>query len=518
MKPLVRTIFTIVSALLLTAAFPRPGWEILAWVAFVPFFYALKETRFWQGVGLGVLFGLVHFAAILYWVGYPVYVYAHMPMWAAVGAVFLLSLILSMYMGLFGGACSLLLPRPVAFLLAAPVFFLATEYLRATLFSGFPWALLGASQAEQLRILQIADIFGVWGISFLIILGNISIYLMIQSYITNGRTLAQGERATLLLVFIFPFLLAVSIFYGNYRIASIHEALQNAPSVQTAILQGNIQPSLKWDQDHQVRSVQTYIRLGTSPLAQKADLVVLPETAMAFQLHHEKAIWSLVQEVVFPAKAWFVLGAPHWEEINGQRHYYNSAFLANPNGDLVARYDKAHLVPFGEYAPPIPLGGKVGLPGGSDFTPGVPGRVLQTDKAVLGPQICYEIIFPVYSRLATQNGADILVNLTEDGWYGDTAGPRQHFAMVILRTVENRRSLVRAANTGISGFILPTGESIANTKLNEEAVVMAKLPILTTTTIYQKMGDILPQTCTIIFVVWLVAQVVFYVRRKQNFI
>jgi len=506
----------LISALFLTAAFPAIGWSLFAWIALIPFFYALRGLDFWQGFSLGSLLGLIHFCGILYWIGYPVTKYAHMSIFLAMGAVFLLSFILSIFIGVFGVAIVSVINRPALFYFGTPVFFLAVEYARSTFFSGFPWALLGASQYNQSLILQTADLFGVWGITFLLVLGNAAIFLMIESFRFYSRLKKQHEKSIFVLIFIFPLLLAAVIYYGHGRLLNIEKRSYESNHVRAAILQGNILPSLKWDTARRNQTMDKYIKLALTPTAQSADLIVLPETALAFQLVQEETSWSYMRAHIFPTKSWFVVGAPYSKEDKEITRYFNSAFLINPQGRIVDRYDKAHLVPFGEYSPAVPFGGRVALPGLGDFTPGEAGQILKTDKMILGPQICYEVIFPKYSRLTSQNGANILVNLTEDGWYGKTSGPYQHFSLTVLRAVENRRALIRAANTGFSGFVLPSGKVLTKSKLYEEAVLVADLPILKEKTVYQTIGDLLPQTCLVLLTIWFLFQIMIYSRQKKG--
>jgi apolipoprotein N-acyltransferase len=193
----------------------------------------------------------------------------------------------------------------------------------------------------------------------------------------------------------------------------------------------------------------------------------------------------------------FLIGSPSFERQEKGEIYFNSAYLVSPVTKNISKYDKAHLVPYGEYVPFrkwLPFLGKLVAQVG-DFRPGPPGKILPWHNNDLGVQICYEIIFPGLSRAMVKNNAVLLINITNDAWFGKTSGPYQHFSMTIFRAVENRRALARAANTGISGFIDPVGRILASTPLLEEAALTRALPLIRSTTFYTRYGDMLALAC-----------------------
>jgi apolipoprotein N-acyltransferase len=171
--------------------------------------------------------------------------------------------------------------------------------------------------------------------------------------------------------------------------------------------------------------------------------------------------------------------------------------LISPEGRPLGKYDKTHLVPFGEYVPLkrwLPFLGKIVAQVG-DFSRGRVGANLEWSRGDLGVLICYEVIFPYISRAAVENGAALLINITNDAWYGRSSAPYQHYSMAVFRAVENRRALVRAANTGISGFIDPAGRIRKSTALFEEAAAARRMPLLTVRTIYNRIGDRFAVAC-----------------------
>jgi apolipoprotein N-acyltransferase len=197
--------------------------------------------------------------------------------------------------------------------------------------------------------------------------------------------------------------------------------------------------------------------------------------------------------------------------------YYVSAYLISPQGKWI-RYNKSHLVPYGEYVPFkkwVPFLGKMVAHVG-DFVPGIKGKTIPWENAKLGIQICYEIIFPDLSRAMVKNGATLLVNITNDAWFGKTSGPYQHFSMTVFRAVENRRALARSANTGISGFIDPAGRILGSTPLLEEAVMTRSLPLLNQKSIYTRFGDVFAWACLALVLSVILFKIVNHVIRLRN--
>jgi apolipoprotein N-acyltransferase len=233
--------------------------------------------------------------------------------------------------------------------------------------------------------------------------------------------------------------------------------------------------------------------------SQEPELVVWPESAAPFYFIAEGPPTRMVMQGIQAANTHFLIGAPSFDLKGGEADYFNSAYLVGPGTEVLGKYDKAHLVPYGEYTPfkeYLPFLGKI-VEHVGDFKPGTKGQTLDMQGRKLGVQICYEIIFPALARAMAQNGADLLITITNDAWYGTTAGPYQHFSLAVLRAVENRRALARAANTGISGFIDPAGRVLDPTLLMKEAVVVRELPLLDAVSAYTRFGDIFAAGCLV---------------------
>lgn len=489
--------FSVLSGLLLTGAFPNIGMDWLAWFALVPLLIALKNLPPKEGFRIGFLAGLVHYLSLIYWTAYAMKTYGYLPLYLCIPILFLFAVYLALYMGGFSMALIWTSANPRFCVFMVPVLWAASEYIRSFLFSGFPWELLGYSQFSRLSLIQMSDIFGVYGVSFLIGLSNGVIFmamLCVKKENWQGKKISKrfagGSMAVFVLIFI-----AVSI-YGAWRIKTLDQKISLSPSVKTAVVQGNIDQSQKWDPAYRFSNTRKYIDLSISA---KADLIVWPETAVPFYFLYHMDMTKMVLEAARDIRAYVLLGSPSFvrkgtaEDIE----YYNSAYLISPEGAVAGKYNKTHLVPFGEYVPFkkwLPFIGKI-VEHVGDFTPGKEGNTLLMGDYPLGIQICYEIIFPNLSRAMTNNNAALLINITNDAWYGRTAAPYQHFSMTVFRAAENKRSLIRAANTGISGFIDPVGRIIGSTGIFEDAVLVRSVPLLREKTVYTRFGDVFAMIC-----------------------
>ncbi|MEJ2658352.1 MAG: apolipoprotein N-acyltransferase [Desulfobacterales bacterium] len=502
------------SGFLLTLSFPRTGISFLAWFALVPLFLALRDLSLKNGFYLGLLTGLVHYLTLIYWLVPTMTTYGHLPHYVSVPILLLLSLYLALYIALFSLAVRRLCTGPISLFFLTPLIWVSLEYVRTFLFTGFPWELLGYTQFNILHIIQISDIFGVYGVSFCIVLFNTTAFLIYlrlaeKGWQENSVDTAQAAGATAAFVLIF----AGVWFYGNWRIPQIHKLAVNSPSVKVAVIQGNIDQAKKWNPAFQRSSTIKYIRLSLLSKKLKPDLVVWPETATPFYFTKNVELSELVLSGIRETGADFLIGSPAFSVEKKKVKYYNSAFLVDKTGKVIGRYDKAHLVPFGEYVPLkkwLPFVGKM-VESVGDFQAGEKGRTLRWKNFRIGVLICYEIIFPPLARAMVQHNASMLVNLTNDAWYGKTSAPYQHFSMAIFRAVENRRALIRAANTGISGFIDPSGRIIENTQIFKDAVISRKVPLLQAETLYSRFGDVFAIAC-------LGLSVLFIILRSLKFL
>ena len=508
-----------VSGLLLTGAFPNVGWQWLAWFALLPLWMALSTASVRKGFLLGWIFGMVHFLTLIYWIAYTMRVYGYLPWWVSIPVLVLFAAFLALFFGLFGWITCLLSRKSLTGLWISPAVWVVLEYGRSILFSGFPWELIGHSQYELLPVIQIADIFGAYGVSFVILSTNTALftaylYITQKKYQTRSITkpMFLGATAVALL------LLVATVAYGLWRTQNISETAGRVDTARVAVVQGNIPQAIKWDPDFQVSTLKKYFQLSTQALRSNPDLIVWPETAAPFYFHHDVRLTEAVINGVRHLEAAFLIGSPTVIQKKTANVYYNSAYLIKPQGIVAGVYHKAHLVPFGEYVPLkrwLPFLGKIVAHVG-DFSRGKPGDTIEWNSSKLGILICYELIFPYLARTATQNGANVLVNMTNDAWYGRTGAPYQHFSMAVFRAIENRRCLIRSANTGISGFIEPTGRIQSTSALFEPAVKIHTIPLLHQFSLYTRYGDWFAIICLLVTGSAVVRQLVSLRRHQKN--
>lgn len=443
----------VLSAFLLVASFPRCNFEILAWIGFIPLFFALKHKTFWASFQLAYLTGIIFWLGVIYWLVH-----------VTVAGTVLLILYLSLYFGLFGVYASFVLrPSSKYSVLTLPSSWVFLEFLRSHLLTGFPWALLGYSQFLSPTLIQVSDITGVWGVSFLVMMVNAVLYALMRERPVHSKKCV---------IFVFCILLAYG--YGRFRINTF-ENQQYSRRYRVSLVQGNIPQELKWAPMARSYIINKYAALTKEAVKTQPDLIVWPEAALPVIVEEEPQYYARVSELAGDIRTPLLMGAVTRQE----KSYYNSALLLSPQGRLVRSYNKLHLVPFGEYIPLkhifpflqsiVPI---------ADVSPGREYTLFQISRLPLeedgpasgvfdrnkppitnqyGVLICFEDVFPELSSNFVKQGADFLINITNDGWYKQTSAPYQHLQASVFRAVENRVFLARAANTGISAFINPAG-------------------------------------------------------------
>lgn len=492
-----------ISGILLTGAFPKVGFDWLVWFALLPLLYALKDMPARAAFRMGFVTGMVHFLTLLYWLVPVMRTYGYLPAYLSITVLCLFAAVLALFIALFSAVLAALGKTPVRCLIMIPICWVAIEYLRAFIFSGFPWELLGYSQFNRLQLIQISDIFGVYGLSALIAFTNATLLIGLLFFTKKSwqdsnipNRLAAGSIIVLTAAFV------LTLSYGHWRLNDLDKRMAASPKARVAVIQGNIDQAIKWNPAFQIDTVKKYNRLSASIVEQDPDLIVWPESATPFYFLYEIKPSELVFEGIHQTAKDYLIGSPSFVRKDDVVQYFNSAYLISPQTKSMGKYDKTHLVPYGEYVPFkkwLPFLGKIVAQVG-DFEAGTIGNTLQWKDQQLGVQICYEIIFPGLSRAMARNNASLLINITNDAWFGTTSGPYQHFSMTVFRAVENKRSLARAANTGISGFIDPAGRILAATALLEEAAVIRSIPLLKEKTVYTIIGDLFARMCMAIVV------------------
>ncbi len=281
--------------------------------------------------------------------------------------------------------------------------------------------------------------------------------------------------------------------FGQYRLSGYEGEKRGEKLINTAIIQGNIDQSIKWDPEYQEKTINRYLRLTHSSYGFNPQIIVWPETALPFFFQDKTAFSDRVSMISKESGALFIFGSPAYRWENGIRRYYNRAYALSPDNLMAGYYDKVHLVPFGEYVPLKQVLSFVNrlVPAAGDFEPGDRIVPLNHDNLSMGILICFEAIFPELARAHVMKGANILVNLTNDAWFGMTSAPYQHLSMAIFRAVENRRPLIRAANTGFSAAIGTAGDIRAISPLFHEWVLSVPLEMpAPSLTLYTRFGDI----------------------------
>lgn len=483
--PLRSALLALLSGLMLTAAFPPGSLHWIAWFSLTPLFWSLAGRRPSAVFRLGVIAGLAHFVSLLYWIVLVLNHYGNLDLLVSIWPFLLLSLYLSLYVGFFTLFVTLD-SRSSSSAIAWASAWVGLEYVRSWLLTGFPWCLLGTSQYEQLPLVQLSSVTGVYGLSFLIVLVNALVFQVCASIRKGMSRILKWEMA------VAAFLLAAALVYGHSALVR-DRGQRPGVMARVAIAQANVDQSVKWDPAYQEETIHTYRTLTLEVRPFHPELVVWPETATPFfyQDNHEYA--PLVTALAREMGAILIFGSPAYQETGGNISYFNRAYLLSPaHPHRPMWYDKVHLVPFGEYVPLkrwLPFVHRL-VPAAGDFEAGRAVHPLQGGGLAAGVLICFEAIFPEIARKHVLKGASVLVNLTNDAWFGMTSAPHQHLAMAVFRAAENARPLVRAANTGISAFIDARGRITAKSGLFVQCALKGHVHLQEhKQTLYTRFGD-----------------------------
>lgn len=479
------------------------GW--LAWILLVPLHWAITGCPPRQAFQWGWVAGTLGFAGTITWVITAMNQYGQVPLAVSFG----LMLLLATYLGIFVGGYAwgyTIIQKKYADLswLAAPALWVALEYLRTYAFSGLPWALLGYSQYTWLSLIQVADITGVYGISFLVVMANVVIAQFLTWVTADPRTRMSGNPWRAIAGLAGSLVLVLG--YGFWQLHHQRSLNETAPTLTIGIVQANIEQGKKWDERYRDETMERYARLSEEA-GRGTDLLVWPEAATPFLFEQEPEYQEKIRRIVQATNSPLLFGSPTVRfHPDGRPYLFNSAFLLDRDGHIANRYDKRHLVPFGEYIPlksilffldKLVVGIGDFQEGQGPLTLSVPTPRLDSATR-FGVPICFEVIFPDLVRRMAQEGANLLVTITNDAWFGDSAAPYQHFGMVVFRAVENHLAFARAANTGISGFIGPDGTILEATAVFTQQARTAAIPLRQTLTFYAQFGDVFSWICVIL--------------------
>ncbi len=516
-------LWTLLSAALQIVIFPLPGLYWLSWIALAPLLIALLRTHPagalqvdarvrlalatpFEGFLLAYACGILWCGGTCYWVFDTMHRYGGLPVPMAALVLILFCLYIGLYHGLFGLLLAVIARGSERrALVAAPFVWVAVELAR-TRVTAFPWELLGYAQTDNFVLTRIATLTGVYGLSWEIVLVN--------SAFAAAFVVAK-ERRKLLLV---SALAASVVLQAGQWVAP-----PRAASDRSALLvQQNIPIEADWTRDYFDQTLREFLsmsvkgasgvdaRAGGAP-ASKVDVIVWPESPAPFYAN-DPAFRSVVGEMARQTRTWVVSGSIGIDPMGGRNaqkpKVSNSAVLVSPAGEFAGRYDKVHLVPFGEY---LPFPNLFAFAGGltkevGEFTHGSSRAPLDAGSARLGIFICYESVFPDEVRQFAQQGAQVLVNISNDGWYGDSGAWKQHLQQTRMRAIENHRWLLSATNTGLTASIDPWGRVVAQVPRKQRTALVAPYALVSGTTFYTRHGDWFAFLCAIISLGALVAR------------
>ena len=485
------------SPLLVWLALPgRFSFWPLLFICLIPLFHFLSFQRsvsaaFFSGLTTGMFFYVLQ----LYWIVSVLHQYGGLNWFLAVPAMLLLVFYMSVYLALFSAGFFLLqqYARFSLLLLGVPSLWVGLDWIRSWFFSGFPWMDIGYGFWATPVLLQAADLFGHFGYTFVIVFSNLLLFFLGKARYSGFQRIAG--------VAVLACILGVTSLYSVKRWHEIEGIIKTAETAVVGVAQGNVEQTRKWSPQERKRTVEDYVRLSRKLVdSQPVSLIVWPETALPFYPTRNEFLQP-VSTFVTNAQVALLTGAPWYEVEQSQTQrsvrHYNSAVLMEPSGDFKAAYYKSHLVPYGEYVPLkkylsflAPL-----VEAAGNFSVGTIEEPLKYDHINAGVLICFESIFGNLARSWVENGANILINLTNDAWYGKSSAPHQSWAMTTYRAVETRRSLVRSANTGISGVIDPLGRIISESELFVEWAHADRVVLLNERTFFVRAGYLFAPIC-----------------------
>jgi apolipoprotein N-acyltransferase len=477
------------SGLLLILSFPKFGHGAVAWVALVPLLLALPGTAGWRAFRLGYITGVVSALGLLYWISLVVVQYGGIPLPVGIAIMIALCLAFALFPAVFAWVVARLVASlGTVGLLGAPVVWVATELLRAHTLFEFPWCQLGYSQYRSVPVIQIASVTAVYGVSFVLMASSALLAFLAIERESRRRRAAVGALV----------LLVGGVWAGGAW--ALRRPLVETGQVRVGLVQGGIRQEDKWVPGSAWDNIGRHVELTGEAAARGARLVVWPESAVPFLFDQHQTLAEALRRMVREWDIYLFFGNDD-REAEGEGRIFVGAKLLTPEGDLTLRYHKIHLVPFGEYVPMqrlFTLGGRFAakvVQEVSDFSPGSEPAVAEVDGHLVGGYICYEAVFPGLVRRFAADGAELLINITNDAWYGTTSAPYQHLAMAAFRAVENRRYMVRAANTGITAVVDPWGRILEPTRLFDRTVLVRDVPFIAEKSLYTRYGDLFARGC-----------------------
>lgn len=517
-------VLSLLSAALQVLVFPKPNLYFLSWICMAPLLYALLRGRggegelfdpegrtlrpftLWQGFLISWTSGILWYIGTCYWIFPVMNGYGHTGVaWATVITA-LYCIIMGMHHGAFG-ALVVLMGRRSSLgnrrpLLLAPVFWVAIEFFRERV-TGVPWNPLGNSQVDNIPFARIAQTAGVYGLSFAVMLVNCAFVAALLLWGRRRKNLLISAAAA-----------AIALQIGIFA-----KPAEFAPTHQAVLVQEDVPLSDQpWSQGYFDRTLADLAQLSMQAEPRHPDgnpgLIVWPESPAPFYIADarlQKSLTTLARDT----NSYLVVGSlGQLEDAKHQPHLLNSALLMDPRGGIVGRYDKIHLVPFGEYVPlqdllffATKLTREVG-----DFGRGTERKVFDLNGTRYGVFICYESVFPGEVREFTANGAQVLINISDDLWYGETSAPWQHLQMSRMRALENHRWVLLATNNGTTASIDPLGRVVKQAPRNVRTTLVAPYAPQNEITFYSRYGDIFAWACVVISILAVIVRWRFRAR------
>ncbi|MCD4690779.1 apolipoprotein N-acyltransferase [bacterium] len=473
----------IIGCAALALAFPPANLWPLGLVGLVPLFRVVgkcKDAGARAGFRTGLIAGIAFFLPLIFWIAKLASNEMDNPVLMS-GPLVLLVLMESLCWGGFSLAAPVLIRRGrFPRVLVLPLVWTAFEYLRSLSVLGFTWGNIGYVGTTIPAAVQFASLTGLFGVTFWFALVNVLVLEVIEG--RRDRRVRTAALAGLVLTLVLP--LAHGFFVMSRPLSS--------ERVRVAVIQPNIEGKRKWDPAFRHTSYESLEKLTREAAKHGPDLIIWPETAVPTYLRTDRVQLDWIRRLAADVDAAILTGAPDFEGRAGEEpQYFNSALLVLPDSPELVRYDKIHLVPFGEVIPfesTFPILEQVDF-GEADFKPGTRRVVFDARGIRFSTLICYEAIFPGLVREFVEGGAELLVNITNDVWYGRTSMPSQHASMALMRSIENGRSLARSANSGVSLLADPRGRIIKKSRIFTEAYLVADLPVVTESTFYTRTGE-----------------------------
>lgn len=506
----------VLGGLLLALSFPPFPTRVLSLVALVPllgYFIAGRSGNnavdIKRATITGFIFGLTFFLILLFWVANLIpESSARMP-WLMVPALILLVLYLSCYTALFALVLSFLAKRFGAVaLFAAPGLWSLIELVRSRGELGFPWGVVSNSIAIYPVAIQGVSFYGPFGLSLMLVLVNVLITLAVFKKSLKWRGLSVAGAAVIIVV---------HVVWGGVAVNRLDDEMAAVEQRNdVAVVQPNLDLGIKWEPAYRDTIFRQIEEMTFEAAGHGARLVIFPETAAPISVSHAYEYRQWLKSIAERAGVDLLTGYVDHTREGNDWSAFNAAGLFDSQGRHIAQYKKVHLLPFGEKIPwsqYIPALSKMNF-GQANFKSGEFQTQFHSNKGTFGVLICFESIFSDFTRRYVHNGADFIVNITNDGWFGSRRGPMQHAELAIFRAVENRVTLLRAANTGISMLVDPAGRVHNRIDLDIEGMILGSIYTTNHRTIFTEYGHLPFFLMTLISIV--IGPLVFLSMRKRS--